>query len=181
LIAVLIQASSGIARAGFESLLKESDRFQIVGDREDADVVLTDLPPEDLPGELPVVLLVSDSFAAAEALRSGIRAALPSDATSSQIFAAIEAAAAGLVVMHPEDVDAVLGHRSLPPGEPLTSRETEVLRMLAEGLANKTIAHRLGISEHTVKFHVTSIMAKMNAASRTEAVTLGVRQGLILL
>jgi DNA-binding CsgD family transcriptional regulator len=64
-------------------------------------------------------------------------------------------------------------------GETLTPRETEVLRMLAEGAGNKQIARRLGISEHTVKFHVGSILAKLNAASRTEAVTLGVRRGLI--
>jgi DNA-binding NarL/FixJ family response regulator len=53
--------------------------------------------------------------------------------------------------------------------------------MLAEGLSNKLIAHRLGISEHTVKFHVASIMSKLRASSRTEAVTTGIRQGLIML
>jgi two-component system, NarL family, response regulator YdfI len=67
------------------------------------------------------------------------------------------------------------------PAQPLTPREVEVLHMLAEGLGNKTIARRLGISEHTVKFHVGSIFAKLNASSRTEAVTLGVRQGLVML
>jgi len=65
--------------------------------------------------------------------------------------------------------------------EPLTPREVEVLGMLAEGQSNKSIAYRLGISEHTVKFHVTSIMGKLNAGSRTEAVTQGIRQGLIML
>ncbi|HKC74673.1 MAG TPA: response regulator transcription factor, partial [Chloroflexota bacterium] len=63
----------------------------------------------------------------------------------------------------------------------LTPREIEVLGMLAEGLGNKTIARRLGISEHTVKFHVGSIFAKLDASSRTEAVTLGARRGLIML
>ncbi|MEI9971658.1 MAG: LuxR C-terminal-related transcriptional regulator [Ignavibacteriota bacterium] len=63
----------------------------------------------------------------------------------------------------------------------LTARELEVLRMMAEGAANKTIAWKLGISDHTVKFHVASILGKLNAASRTEAVTIGVRKGLILL
>jgi DNA-binding NarL/FixJ family response regulator len=64
--------------------------------------------------------------------------------------------------------------------EPLTPREIEVLSMLAEGAGNKMIARRLGISEHTVKFHVGSILSKLDASSRTEAVTLGLRQGLIM-
>ena len=63
--------------------------------------------------------------------------------------------------------------------EEITSRETEVLRMLAEGLANKEIGARLGISEHTVKFHISSILDKLGASTRTEAVTLGIRRGLI--
>jgi DNA-binding NarL/FixJ family response regulator len=62
----------------------------------------------------------------------------------------------------------------------LTARELEVLRMLAEGAANKTIAWKLEISEHTVKFHVAQILAKLNAGTRTEAVTVGIRKGLIL-
>ena len=71
-----------------------------------------------------------------------------------------------------------------PPGgmtEELTPRETEVLAMLAEGLGNREIASRLGISDHTVKFHISSILDKLNASSRTEAVTLGIRRGLVLL
>ena len=63
--------------------------------------------------------------------------------------------------------------------EEITSRETDVLRMLAEGLVNKDIAARLGISEHTVKFHISSILDKLGASTRTEAVTLGIRRGLI--
>ena len=67
------------------------------------------------------------------------------------------------------------------PAEPLSPREIEVLRLMAEGLSNKTIAWRLSISEHTVKFHVNSIFSKLGAGTRTEAVMLGVRQGLVLL
>jgi DNA-binding NarL/FixJ family response regulator len=63
----------------------------------------------------------------------------------------------------------------------LTARELEVLRMMADGAANKAIAWKLGISEHTVKFHVASILQKLHAGSRTEAVTVGIRQGLVLL
>lgn len=67
------------------------------------------------------------------------------------------------------------------PSVSLTPREIEVLHLLADGASNKIIAHRLGISDHTVKFHVTSILSKMNAGTRTEAVTLGVRMGLVYL
>jgi len=78
---------------------------------------------------------------------------------------------------------AVYGDHPLEVGsefsEEITSRETDVLRMLAEGLVNKDIAARLGISEHTVKFHISSILDKLGASTRTEAVTLGIRRGLI--
>jgi len=67
------------------------------------------------------------------------------------------------------------------PSTPLTAREIEVLRLLADGASNKLIAHKLGISDHTVKFHVTSILTKLNAGTRTEAVMLGVRKGLVYL
>ena len=67
------------------------------------------------------------------------------------------------------------------PAQPLTARETEVLGMLADGLGNKIIAARLGISAHTAKFHVASIMAKLGAGSRTEAVTIGMRRGLVVI
>ncbi|MBD2018830.1 response regulator transcription factor [Leptolyngbya sp. FACHB-36] len=136
------------------------------------------------------VLLISDwqPSAIADVLRTGVRAVLPSDARVSEILAAIEAAAIGLTVLHPDVTEALLmelstAPRLLPtaPELALTSREIEVLGMLAEGVGNKTIARRLGISEHTVKFHIGSIFSKLNASSRTEAVILGARQGLILI
>jgi NarL family two-component system response regulator YdfI len=68
-----------------------------------------------------------------------------------------------------------------PPSVALTPREIEVLRLLADGASNKLIAHKLGISDHTVKFHVTSILSKLNAGTRTEAVTVGIRMGLVYL
>jgi DNA-binding NarL/FixJ family response regulator len=186
-IRVLIAAGSAIARAGLEALLSGAAGLEVVGS-EDADVIVAD---EEIPGELmelrpktPIVLLVAEPQPATmlEALRSGARAVLWRDSNPTQIVAAVEAVAAGLIVVHPEDLEPWLGHsRPIELSEPLSSREIEVLGMLAEGLANKEIAHRLGISEHTVKFHVTSIMSKMKAASRTEAVTMGLRRGLILL
>jgi NarL family two-component system response regulator YdfI len=110
---------------------------------------------------------------------------LPLDATGKQIEAAIHAIAAGLSVGVPALLKIPLWDTTLCPDEeiidPLTARELEVLQLLAQGMANKQIALRLKISEHTVKFHVSSIYTKLGAANRTEAVRLGVRRGLILL
>jgi DNA-binding NarL/FixJ family response regulator len=99
----------------------------------------------------------------------------------------MQAAMAGLIVMHRDEIDsnftaarpASSAHTEL--AEPLTAREREVLQLLASGLGNKEIATKLTISEHTAKFHVASILGKLGAASRTEAVTLGIRHGLVLL
>jgi two-component system, NarL family, response regulator YdfI len=122
---------------------------------------------------------------AAQALRAGARGVLPRDAGAAEVSVAIEAVAAGLIVVHPDAAATLVpasGSTVLEaPGQALTPREIDVLRMLAEGLGNKTIATRLGISEHTVKFHVGSIFVKLGAASRTEAVARGARQGLIML
>ena len=133
-----------------------------------------------------VVLLTGDPGAArgAAALRGGVRAVLPRQATAAEILAAIGAVAAGLVVLHPDEVPALrpaAAPATTTHDELLTARETEILTMLAEGLGNKLIAARLGISGHTVKFHVASIFAKLGAGTRTEAVTIGLRRGLILI
>ncbi len=115
---------------------------------------------------------------------------VPPDASTAQLQAAVSAVAQGLIVLSTtqaehifeqpratefSDIDPVL------PGEALTTREREVLQLLSEGLPNKLIARRLHISEHTVKFHVSSIYAKLGATSRTDAVSRGVRRGLITL
>jgi two-component system, NarL family, response regulator YdfI len=122
------------------------------------------------------------------ALRSGARGILPRDSPASEILLAIRAAKNGLVLLDPEIVKEL--SRNPPreidetaPGnvEELTPREIEVLRLLADGLGNKEVGLRLGISDHTAKFHISSILAKLGAGSRTEAVTLGIRKGLILL
>jgi len=147
------------------------------------------LSPDAVP-RTPAVVLLADAPSlawTADALRAGARSVLPRDATPDEIIAALEAAAAGLVTL-PADlaidlVSTTRGQRTRPagPSTPLTRRETEVLGFLAEGLANKNIAARLGISEHTVKTHVASILTKLDAFSRAEAVAIGARQGLILL
>jgi len=139
--------------------------------------------------ELNLVILVDEPQGnwVTEAISLGVRAVLPREATGEEIVATVIAAATGLVILHSDLIDVLLSilpsaARSLPSeSQALTPREIEVLTMLAEGLGNKAIARRLNISEHTVKFHVGSIFSKLNASSRTEAVTLGARQGLIML
>jgi two-component system, NarL family, response regulator YdfI len=213
-IRVLIAARSTIARTGLEALLAMHATLVAVGSTPDIgsfmpqvedqqpDVVLLELEAYDdetlaslqalnaLSRPPACVILTDDAPGtwAAEVLRAGIRAILPRQASGSEIVAAVEAAAAGLVVLHRDMVDSLLPAASsptrdlpAPAQQALTPREMEVLGMIAEGLGNKAIAWRLGISEHTVKFHIGSIFAKLNASSRTEAVTLGIRQGLILL
>ncbi len=121
------------------------------------------------------------------ALHAGARAVLPRDAQPAEVSAAIEAAAAGLTAFGPDELDLLLPAANSfeiehePALEALSERETEVLALMAQGLANKNIADRLNISEHTVKFHVSSILSKLGASSRTEAVTKGLRDGLLVI
>jgi DNA-binding NarL/FixJ family response regulator len=137
----------------------------------------------------PLVILTDnpENFSVADSLRSGVRAILPREATSEEIVATIQASVVGLVVLHPDALHSVLS--PIPSGDQpelessdqiLTPREIEVLRMIAEGLGNKEIAFKLRISDHTVKFHISSIFVKLGASSRTEAVTIGIRKGLIM-
>ena len=152
------------------------------------------LPEEilKLSEEAPVaiILLVDDAITEKDldVFRNSIRAVLPRNMNSSGIIAAVKAVGVGLAVLLPEDLNNLLrentaSHRAVSPPlvEALTPREIEVLSMMVEGWGNKEISTRLGISEHTVKFHVASIMGKLNASSRTEAVTSGIRHGLIML
>jgi DNA-binding NarL/FixJ family response regulator len=209
-IRVLIAAASAVVRAGLEALLGASPDCAVIGstrevaqlvaevDRLQPEVVLVALDggEDDLLSELAaradsapaVVLLAPEATALApEALRTGVRAVLGADAAAPEILAAVQAVAAGLTVLHPEVLEGLLSSlpppaiRPLPATQTLTPRELEVLAMLAEGLGNKIIARRLAISEHTVKFHLGSIFGKLGVSSRTEAVTLGARQGLIML
>jgi DNA-binding CsgD family transcriptional regulator len=118
-------------------------------------------------------------------LRAGIAGVVPRHATSDELAAAVAAAAAGLLVLHRDVADDPRWHpavaeRSAGDGQLLTPCAVEVLGMLAEGLGNKIIAAaRLGISDHTVELHVGAILEKLRAGIRTEAVTIGIRQGII--
>lgn len=200
MIRLAIAAESAVVRAGLESLVTSHPGIDLAGAYPDLsalealrpDVVLAAFsldelsPPAD--GYAPAVVLLTNERHPAwtqEAARLGVRALLSRDASAAEILAAVEAAAAGMAVVDPRELENLLA----PTGSAavssethtLTARELEVLRMMAEGAANKAIAWKLGISDHTVKFHVASILGKLNAASRTEAVTIGVRKGLILL
>ena len=113
---------------------------------------------------------------------------VPIDAPAEQLQAAIQAAAQGLIVLpgfHPSwlyERTPVVATGTLPvTDEALTGREREVLELVSQGLSNKLIARKLQISEHTVKFHISSISTKLGAASRTDAVSRGLRRGLITL
>lgn len=196
---VLIAAASAVVRAGLESMIGAAPGLEVVAatgallpleTHPEADVLLVDLDrQESVPsfyrgGEPPALVLLGDGIDVGEALRAGARAVLPRAAGTEEIVAAVQAAAAGLVAVRPDGLAPLLPATHLSGEdarvEELTPREVEVLRMLAEGEGNKQIARRLGISEHTVKFHVGSILGKLNAGSRTEAVTIGIRQGVIL-
>jgi NarL family two-component system response regulator YdfI len=211
-IRVFIVAASPLSRASLKSLLR-ARRVEVVGSGPsleslwdqppdvEVDIVLVEasgdhfeemidsLGQSQLSSEAAIVVLSDRSVPGrvVEALRSGVRAILPGDMSADQIVAGLEAAAAGLIVLHPAEVNAMFPATEAASSslaeliEPLTPRESEVLQMLASGLANKEIATRLAISDHTVKFHVASILGKLGAASRTEAVTLGIRRGLVLL
>ena len=217
MISVFIVAASPLARAGLENLLA-ARRVKIAGrvanldelegriDDAPVDVILVDSTSETfgpfldslngsgLASDFDMVLLAEPASlaAAASALRAGFRAVLPNDLSPDQLVAALQAAANGLLVLHPTQVAAQVAANGFASAsaqsqtleelaEPLTPRESEVLQMLASGLGNKEIAAKLGISEHTAKFHVASILGKLGAGSRTEAVSLGIRRGLVLL
>jgi|DewCreStandDraft_5_1066085.scaffolds.fasta_scaffold00232_49 DNA-binding NarL/FixJ family response regulator len=211
---VAVVAESRLVRGTLHSLLAEHADIQLVGaGAEPADLtalVAEERPdvllvawerdsslPEELTGpggigaDLPVVV-VTDLLNAArvrQALEAGVRGLLPAECHADELVAALRAADAGLLALHPAAVSGLLAAppepapvaATEPAGERLSARELEVLALLADGLPNKAIARRLHISEHTVKFHIGSIMAKLGASSRTEAVTRAARRGLLML
>jgi two-component system, NarL family, response regulator YdfI len=140
----------------------------------------------DSPGAVGSVALLDDPDPrwVGSALEAGVNAIIPRDTNPEDLHLAIGAAEAGLVLLHPSSVRNLAARRLQPPAfdhdvEQLTAREREVLRLISEGLGNKEIAARLAISEHTAKFHISSILGKLSVASRTEAVSQGIKKGLI--
>ncbi len=196
MIRVLLVAPIPALRLGLRALLADSE-VEIIGEANrldspdlidtEAEVViyasasasLPDLEAGPLQGA--AFLLLTDDASTVQALmrRRGTWGALPLEASREELLAAVRALAEGLIV----SAAHFLNGRIVSPGESdspaLSEREVEVLGLLAQGLANKQIAAALGISDHTVKFHVSSIYTKLGATNRTEAVRQGVRRGWI--
>lgn len=207
-IRVFIVAPSPLARAGLETLLgtravkvagSASSLSEVSKAGGAADVVLVACGGTTRGGLLDAVLtsglasrasvvLLADVASAEvvdEIYHAGVRAVLPGSTSPDQLMAALLAAAHGLVVVLPPQAASSRPAASRllrtvnQARKPLTRREGEVLRWLANGHANKEIASRLGVSERTVKFHVASILRKLGASTRTDAVALGIRRGLV--
>ena len=206
MISVLVVAAAPATRVGLVALLELDDRLQPLGAVDDlrqpearrlaslAEVLVID--PSDLgsarlagrPTRAALVCLgqPSELSGLLDGLAPAGLALLPRSASSAELGAAVQAAARGLVVLDPEAAAELIqwprpGRSNDPIGQPLTPRELEVLQLVALGLPNKAIAARLAISEHTVKFHVAAILGKLGAGSRTEAVHVGARRGLVVL
>lgn len=207
MIEIVVLGSNSIVLAGLVSTLNEQQNLVIAGSFNDVSsipaiehppdlIILERSPDEDLwlgrtrlpiDCDLPIILL-TDSLTIEEIdeyLELGFKGFLPRLVSATEVITAIDAVIAGLIVIHP-DLESLGNNNSaitpLPSSEIcLTSRELEVLQLLANGLDNKAIALQLQISKHTVKFHLSSIFSKLDVSSRTEAVTFGLRQGLVLL
>jgi two-component system nitrate/nitrite response regulator NarL len=198
---LLVVAEDGLARAGLRALAEAAGLQVIVADGppaeledaagDEADAAAWDVGAQggvdglrSLSGRLPVVSILWSEEQAGEALAAGARAVLLRDRVEEQLQPAVTAAVAGLVTLDERLAESVLRPRpaSAPLlAEPLTPREVEVLQLVAEGLTNRRIGERLGISEHTAKFHVNAILGKLGAQSRSEAVAQAARLGLVLL
>lgn len=207
---VVVVARSPAVRVGLATLLESYPGLTVLESNSrpaevidsiasiEPDVIVLALEPGESPvlplqtssdaaHHAPAVLVLGDEPAAAwagRALRGGALGALPRTASTEQIIRAVLAVAAGLMVREPTPADAAQPIRAGPAAsgvQSLTGREIEILALLAEGLGNKAIAGRLGISEHTVKSHLTSIFAKLDVSTRAEAVASAARLGLIML
>lgn len=202
-IRLLIIADDPLARAALATLLEERPEVAVVGQVPVEDDFLAnldvyrpeillwdlgwaadDLPPEFGEGDTPLLALLPDDELAAAAWGAGAQGLLLREEEGERLVRALQAVAQGLRVLDPDLSEALrpaLSGEAWAPREELTPRELEVLQLLAEGLSNRAIGQELEISEHTVKFHVTAIMGKLEAQSRTEAVVRATRAGLILL
>ena len=206
-IHLLVVSADPLARAALATLLQDDTDIRLVDvtspqvleqtTRDDlsewaVQVIVWDLglDPGELPAyffadfELPIVVLLSDPAQAAEALRAGAKGIIPRDMNRTKISGAVAAVNSGLLAIDPAfqtSLSVPLHERPNDLHQSLTPRELEVLQLLAEGLTNRAIASRLAVSEHTIKFHVNGILNKLDAQSRTEAVVLATRLGLIAL
>lgn len=200
---LMIVADDLLVRTGLASLLGDQSGVRVVGQSspqryaEDStiyqpDVVVWDLGwqtrtlPVALLADSPLLLLVGDPQSLTAIPLTDVSRAvgvLPRDSHPDEILAALKALALGLVVIAPALLTVWLTAPTATDvlTDPLTGRELDVLKWLAQGLTNKAIALQLGITEHTIKFHVNAIMTKLNAQSRTDAVIRATRAGLVML
>lgn len=197
-VRVALAGRDALARAAFRATLGAYDDLLVEELDTDArllsrvrvlapDVVIADAVPdvlELLPRiESPVLLVLHDPRVAHEALAAGARGIILRDASPRRVHAAVRAVSEGLTVVDEELSGAIAPHPRADAElvEPLTHREGEVMQLLADGLTNKEIAGRLGISDHTVKFHVNGILGKLGVETRTEAVVHAARLGIVVL
>ena len=206
MIEIAVYGSNSLLLAGLISTLDRQENIRVVNSSLNQtdlisaielqpDLLLLEQPaaeyrwfdPAQLPPDfnLPIILL-TDSLSAEEIdeyLELGFRGFLPRLVSAAEVIATVDAVTLDLIIIHPDLVAFERNNSAIAPAttSELTSRELEVLKLLADGLDNKAIALQLQISKHTVKFHINSILSKLDVSSRTEAVTFGLRQGLILL
>jgi two-component system nitrate/nitrite response regulator NarL len=199
---VLLVGDDPLARGGLAYLLAGEPGIEVVAqtdavaaaaavERDDPEVAVWDLgadPPGWLErlGDLgdsgpPAIALLPDEEPAADALAAGARGLLFRDVEAGRLAAAVRALASGLLVFDDALLPPLPRAAPQPQPEPLTPRELEVLQLIAQGLSNRRIAERLGISEHTAKFHVNAIVGKLGAHTRTDAAIRAARLGLVLL
>ncbi len=197
---VAVAAADRFARLGLTTLLERFDDLHVIGDIDiddriasrlrviNPDVLLADLQshgPESLRDiDCPAVVLLSNANHAADAFAAGAGAVLLRTASADRLHAALCAVTSDLVVADSDIASAVFEQRQRPAGaleQALTPRELEVMQQLAAGRTNRDIASVLRITEHTVKFHVNSILEKLGAESRTEAVVRAARLGIVVI
>ncbi len=169
---VRLQASDPIRHRGLAAMLEQAG-FAITEDSPDillCDLTIDAAPPTEL--DAPVMVL-TDGTAPAH-----VAGVLPRSASLAQLDGGLRAVAAGLLV-RPQGAMPASGFRSADDAPSLTAREAEILVLVGQGLSNKGIARRLGISVHTVKFHLEALFEKVGATSRAEAVVIGLRHGVI--
>src|SRR5438132_10186453 len=175
---VLVVSSAPLVRAGLMTMLGAYRDLDLTEAAAACVLVWAEWP---VGGDIPVLVLVRDADAAAAALAGGARGVLPRNAAPRRMHAALHAVAESEVVIDETFAHALLRRSSAAVAmiAPLTRREREVLPLLAAGMTNKEIAARLGVTDHTVKFHVNGILGKLGAVTRTEAVVEAARRGLI--
>lgn len=200
LLGAAVFADSAIVRRGLTEILNATPDVRVVAsaplgsasdlEAEGVDVLVEDVPDEtavelllaQLPAPAPVLALVAEPAHARALVHGGARGALVREASSEQVAAASVAVASGLHVFDRETFSAWSAPRS-PGGETLllTPRERSVLELVAAGRSNRAIAAELGMSEHTAKFHVRSLLDKLGAETRADAVARAARRGLLTL